>query len=62
VSSNELLGVADRLGVNWAERPHGMVEGDWDAMLAVADRFLLGKSVDRRFDQFPADPAPAPGR
>ena len=58
----ELLGVADRLGVNWAERPHGMVEGDWDAMLAVADRFLLGKSVDRRFDQFPADPAPAPGR
>ena len=54
----ELLGVSDRLCVNWADRPHGMVQGDWDAMLAVADRFLLGGSVDRRFDQFPAEPAP----
>jgi hypothetical protein len=54
----ELLGVADRLGVNWADRPHGMVQDDWDAMLALADRFLLGKTVDRQFDRFPADPPP----
>jgi hypothetical protein len=54
----ELLGAADRLCVHWAERPHGMVQGDWDAMLAVADKFLLGRPVDRRFDQFPAEPAP----
>jgi (4-O-methyl)-D-glucuronate---lignin esterase len=49
-----LFGTTDRLGVNWAERPHGMVQGDWDALLAFADKFLLGKKVDRRFDQFPA--------
>jgi hypothetical protein len=54
----ELLGAFDRLCVNWADRPHGLVQGDWDAMLAVADRFLLGKPVDRRFDQFPPDPRP----
>lgn len=43
----------DKLGVNWADRPHGMVQGDWDALLAFADKFLLGKPVDRSFDQFP---------
>ena len=48
-----LLGATDRVGVNWTERPHGMVEGDWEAMLTFADRFLLGKQVERRFDQFP---------
>jgi hypothetical protein len=45
---------ADRLGVSWADRPHGMVQGDWDALLAFADKFLLGKAVTRSFDQFPA--------
>ncbi|HEX3356397.1 MAG TPA: alpha/beta hydrolase family protein [Tepidisphaeraceae bacterium] len=48
-----LFNATDRLGVSWADRPHGMVQGDWDAMLAFADKFLLGKSVDRAFDQFP---------
>ena len=47
----------DRLGVSWADRPHGMVQGDWDALLAFADKFLLGKPVDRKFDQFPAEAA-----
>lgn len=23
----------DRLGISWADRPHGMVQGDWDALL-----------------------------
>ena len=46
----------DRLGVSWADRPHGMVQGDWDALLAFADKFLLGKPVERKFDQFPAEP------
>ena len=50
----DLFHDADRLGVNWADRPHGMVQGDWDAMLAFADKFLLGKPVTRKFDQFPA--------
>jgi (4-O-methyl)-D-glucuronate---lignin esterase len=48
------LHAADKLGVSWADRPHGMVKGDWDALLAFADKFLLGKPVDRTFDQFPA--------
>lgn len=51
----QLLGVPDRLGVSWADRPHGMVQGDWDALLAFADRFLLGKTVTRRFDEFPLE-------
>jgi hypothetical protein len=48
-----LFGVTDRLGVNWTERPHGMVQGDWDALLGFADKLLLGKKLERRFDQFP---------
>jgi hypothetical protein len=50
-----LLNVKDRLGVSWADRPHGMVQGDWDALLAFADKYLMGKTVDRRFDEFPAE-------
>jgi len=50
-----LLHVADRLGVSWADRPHGMVQGDWDALLAFADKHLLGKTVNRQFDQFPKE-------
>jgi len=49
----------DHLGVNWADRPHGMVQGDWDALLAFADEFLLGKTIARRFDQFPAGIGPS---
>ena len=51
-----MFGATDRLGVNWAERPHGMVAGDWEALLAFADKYLLAKKVERRFDQFPAQP------
>ncbi len=50
-----LLNVKDKLGVGWADRPHGMVQADWDALLAFADKWLLGKAVDRRFDEFPAE-------
>jgi hypothetical protein len=32
-----------------------MVQGDWDALLGFADKFLLGKPVERRFDQFPEE-------
>lgn len=49
----DFLKVSDRLGISWADRPHGLVEGDWDALLAFADKFLLGKTVARRFDEFP---------
>jgi hypothetical protein len=50
-----LLNVPDRLGVGWADRPHGMVQGDWDALLGFADKLLLGKNVSRRFDDFPKE-------
>jgi hypothetical protein len=50
----ELFGMPDRLGISWADRPHGMIAGDWDALLAFADKYLLGKPVDRKFDQFPS--------
>jgi hypothetical protein len=50
-----LFNASDALGVNWADRPHGMVQGDWDAMLDFADKFLMGKPVDRLFDQFPIE-------
>ncbi|MGD1276096.1 MAG: alpha/beta hydrolase family protein [Tepidisphaeraceae bacterium] len=55
-----LLGAADRLGVNWSDRPHGVVEDDWDALLAFADKHLRGKPTTRRFDQFPASGEKSP--
>ncbi|MGA2269844.1 MAG: alpha/beta hydrolase family protein [Bryobacteraceae bacterium] len=54
-----LFHATDRLGVSWANRPHGMVQADWDALFAFADKYLLGKTVSGRFDQFPAEPPPA---
>jgi Abhydrolase family len=49
------LHAEDKLGISFADRPHGMVQGDWDAMLAFADKFLLGKAVERSFDQVPPE-------
>jgi Abhydrolase family len=45
---------SDRLGVSFADRPHGMVQGDWDALLAFGDKFLMGKPTARTFDKYPA--------
>jgi Abhydrolase family len=44
-----------KLGVSFADRPHGMVQGDWDALLDFADKYLLGKPVDRDFYTFPPE-------
>jgi hypothetical protein len=49
------LGASDKLGISFADRPHGMVQGDWDALLAFGDKFLMGKPVERKFDAFPAE-------
>jgi hypothetical protein len=51
----DLLGASDHLGVNWASRPHGMVQGDWDGMMAMVEKFWEGKKVDRKFDEFPPE-------
>jgi (4-O-methyl)-D-glucuronate---lignin esterase len=55
----DFFGVQDRLGVNWSDRPHGVVAGDWDALFSFADEQLLGKRADRTFDQFPAAGEPS---
>jgi len=55
----QFLGVPDKIGVSWANRPHGSVQGDWDALIAFADKNLFGMKVeDWKFDQFPEE---APG-
>jgi hypothetical protein len=48
----------DRIGISFADRPHGMVQGDWDALLAFADKFLLNKPTTRTFDQYPPGMGP----
>lgn len=40
-------------GGGQADRPHEMVQENWDALLAFADRFLLGRTALQQFDQFP---------
>ena len=48
-------GATAKLGVYWADRPHGFGETDWDGLLAFADKHLIGKRISRAFDLFPAD-------
>ena len=50
-----LFGARDRLGVNYAHHGHAFTAEDWTAMLDFADKYLRGKKVDRRFDQFPSE-------
>ena len=49
----QLLGAADRFGVNYANHAHAFTNEDWQAMLTFADKTLFGKTVDRAFDQWP---------
>jgi hypothetical protein len=51
--ASELMGVPERLGINWIDRPHGMTAGDWEAMMAFAEKTLNGKEAGRTFDQWP---------
>jgi hypothetical protein len=37
-----------------------MIAGDWEGLLAFADKHLLAKPTDRRFDQFPPDALTSP--
>jgi hypothetical protein len=45
--------MASTKGRVWVDRPHGMVQGDWDALLAFGDKYLMDKPVTRSFDQYP---------
>jgi hypothetical protein len=54
----DFLHASDRIGISFANRPHGMVQGDWDALLAFGDKFLMGKPTALTFDQYPAGMGP----
>lgn len=51
----DLFKVSDHLGVNWSTRPHGIVQGDWDGLLGMADKFWEHKDVAKKFDAFPPE-------
>ena len=50
-----LFGAGEKLGVNYAPHGHTFNADDWSALLDFADRHLLGKAVDCRFDRFPTE-------
>jgi len=54
----EFLHAGDKIGISFADRMHGEVQGDWDAMFAFADEFLMGKPTTRTFDQYPPGMGP----
>jgi hypothetical protein len=49
----ELLGVPDRLGLNFRPGSHMLSPLDWQAAMDFADQQLRGLDVKRLFDQFP---------
>ncbi len=51
----DLHGVEDRIGVNYANHGHSMMDEDWNAIMDFADKNLRGMKVDRSFDRFPTD-------
>jgi hypothetical protein len=51
----DLLGVSDKLAVNFRPGRHMLAPEDWTAVLDFADQQLRGKKIDRRFDTFPPD-------
>lgn len=53
-----LLKAEGRLGAHYAPHRHALAHDDWTALLDFCDQQLRGMTVDRRFDRFPAPPAP----
>jgi Abhydrolase family len=52
------LNASNKIGISFADRPHGMVQGDWDALLAFGDKFLMGKPSALTFDKYPPGMGP----
>lgn len=50
-----LMGVPERLGVHWSNRPHEVSGEDWDVLLTFAQHHLLEQRSPQRFDDFPSD-------
>ncbi len=49
----ELLGAANRLGINFRPGPHALSPADWQAALDFADQQLRGLDAKRVFNQLP---------
>lgn len=54
----DFLHASDKIGISFADRPHGMVQGDWDALLAFGDKYLMGKPTTLTFDKYPPGMGP----
>ncbi len=54
----DFLHASDKIGISFADRPHGMVQGDWDVLFAFADKFLMGKPTTQTFDKYPPGMGP----
>ena len=54
----EFLGAdPNRVAANFEPHGHGLPPEDWTAAMDFADKYLRGMKVERRFDQFPPEPA-----
>jgi hypothetical protein len=54
----DFLHADKKIGISFADRMHGEVQGDWDAMFAFADEFLMDKPTTLTFDQYPPGMGP----
>lgn len=52
------LGAADKIGIHFRPGPHDQNHEDWQALIDFADRVLLGKTVNHRFDSLAYSPDP----
>jgi hypothetical protein len=51
----EFLDASENIGQHFRPGGHGMTGEDWNALLDFADKYLLGKEGDRRFDILPSE-------
>jgi hypothetical protein len=51
----DLYGLKDRIGVNYANHGHAMLDEDWTAIMDFYDKNVRGMKVDRTFDRLPTD-------
>lgn len=49
----DLLGVPEKVGLNFRPGQHGFQAADWSSILDFADKHLRNMKVDRRFDTYP---------
>ncbi|MBN1671693.1 MAG: acetylxylan esterase [Kiritimatiellae bacterium] len=56
----EWLGAADKMGIHYRDGKHKHSDEDWQALVDFADKVFFGKHIERRFDDYPFDPAEKP--